>query len=332
MSSPELATSKTPLVIDCDPGVDDAISLALAVGSPELDLRAVTTVAGNVALEHTTANALRVLQLLGRDDVPVAAGARRALVRRPVPHPPVHGDNGLGGVRVEATREDARPEHAVALIAAVLRDAAPRSVTIAAIGPLTNIALLLSLHPELAGRIDRLVIMGGAIGPGNVTPVAEFNIWADPEAAHRVLTAQDVDICLVGLDVTRRATVDEPMLAALRARSHRGSLLASMIDGYGDGGPDGWRMHDALALGAIVDPSLLETRPAFVAVDTGSGLGRAQTLCAFDMPLEGWGGHGFPVQVPAIPPRLQVAVDLDVGRFRELLADRVAVAVSSAAC
>jgi pyrimidine-specific ribonucleoside hydrolase len=302
--------ASTPLVIDCDPGIDDAVSLALAIGSPELDVRAVTTVAGNVPLELTTGNALRLLRAFDREDIPVAAGAARGLVHAHDAHPPIHGSNGLGGVDVSASQRAIQAEHAVELLAAVLRDAPAKSVTIAAIGPLTNIALFLALRPELTDRIDRLVVMGGAVGRGNVTPVAEFNVWADPEAARRVLTDPGLDTCLVGLDVTNRATVDESVLAALSAGSARGTLLANMIAGYADRAPEGWPLHDVLAIASIIDPTLVRTRPATIEVDTGFGIGRAQTICAFD-------AHA------GRPARARVAVDVDVERFRSLVMDRV---------
>lgn len=312
LSIAEQPGSPAALLVDCDPGIDDAVSLALAVGSPELDLLGVTTVAGNVPLELTTANALRLLAAFGRDDVPVAAGASRGLVRPKPAHPFVHGRNGLGGVEVPAARRPAEPQHAVEFLAGVLRDADPRSVTLAAIGPLTNIALLIALHPELTDRIDRVWVMGASAGAGNVTPAAEYNTWADPEAAQRVLTAPELDICLVELEVTRRATVDRRALATLRGGSQRGALLTDMIGGYVDGLPDGQPLHDALVLAAIADPTLIDTRPASVEVDTGSGPERGRSVFSFGA---------------TEAQRLQVAVDFDLARFREMLFARVAAAV-----
>jgi pyrimidine-specific ribonucleoside hydrolase len=299
------------LVIDCDPGVDDAVSLALALASPELDVRAVTTVTGNVPLESTTENALRLLHAFGRDDIPVAAGAARALVHRPAPHPPVHGTNGLGGVGLPEPAHDAVPEHAVEVLARIVRESPPRSVTLAAIGPLTNIALFVATHPELAERLGPLMIMGGAVGRGNITPVAEFNVWADPEAAQRVLSGSGLDICLVGLGVTNRATVDGRALRHVRAASPRGALLAEIVTGYCDHAADGWPLHDALVIASLVDSTLIETRPGTVEVDTGFGIGRAQTVCVFDG-LDG-GVSGLP----------RIAVDVDADRFRELLLSRL---------
>src|SRR5919201_1059211 len=175
----------TSIILDCDPGHDDAIALLLALASPELELLGVTTVAGNQTLEKTTANALRVLEHVGRDDVPVAAGAERPLVREPFVAAHVHGETGLDGPDLPPARGRPLDAHAVDFLAERIL-AAPGPPTLVPTGPLTNVALLLARHPDVAARLERIVLMGGAIAEGNVTPAAEFNIWCAPEAARRV--------------------------------------------------------------------------------------------------------------------------------------------------
>jgi pyrimidine-specific ribonucleoside hydrolase len=219
----------------------------------------------------------------------------------------------------------AAAEHAIEVLAGVLAPAAAASVTIAALGPLTNLALLLNRHPELADRIDRVVAMGGTVGSGNISAVAEFNVWADPEGAHRVLTEPAFDVVLVGLDVTYSATVDAALLAGMRAGSPRGALLADMIAGYGDHGPQGWRMHDALIVAALVDPSMIVTRRATIDVETGLGLGRGQTVCTFDEHFYDTDGNPAPRGLV----RSQVAVSMDTARFRSMLLSRTAGDVAS---
>lgn len=313
-------TSPIPLVIDGDPGIDDAVALALALSSPEVDVRAVTTLAGNAPVEVTTDNARRLLHLLGRDDIPVGAGASRALVHVGVHNQrSPHGDNGLGDFELPPSPRRGQAEHALELLAGILRPAAPGSITIAALGPLTNIALLLAVHPELAGRIAEVVVMGGTSGRGNITPRAEFNIWTDPEAAQRVLGNSGLDIRLVGLDVTRRATVDEADLAALRAASDPAASLAAMIAAYGDHAEGGWPLHDVLAVAAIVDRAVIRTRPMTADVDTTLRPGRGQTSFT---PADAKRAVP-PVAVRRTPTRLQVAVDMDAERFRSLVLTRV---------
>ena len=173
----------TSILIDCDPGHDDAIALLLALASPEVELLGVTSVAGNQTLEKTTANALRVLEFAGRGDVPVAAGADRPLVREQFVAAYVHGETGLDGPDLPPPQGEPVAGHAVNFLAETIRNS-DRPVTLVPIGPLTNVALLLALHPD--ARPERIVLMGGAIAEGNVTPAAEFNIWCDPEAAARV--------------------------------------------------------------------------------------------------------------------------------------------------
>src|SRR5213078_2758837 len=193
--------SPTPILIDCDPGHDDAIALLLALASPEVDILGVTSVAGNQTLEKTTANAIRVLEFAGRGDVPVAAGAERPLVREPYVAAYVHGETGLDGPDLPPARREPVDQHAVDFLAERIDGA-----TLVATGPLTNVALLLA-RDEQAGP-ERIVLMGGAIAEGNVTPAAEFNIWADPEAAARVFSS-GLDVTMVGLDVTHQALLTD---------------------------------------------------------------------------------------------------------------------------
>ncbi|MGY1741544.1 MULTISPECIES: nucleoside hydrolase [unclassified Blastococcus] len=273
----------TPLVIDTDPGIDDALAILLALASPEVDLRLVTTVHGNVDLAQTTDNALRVLHLAGRSDVPVAAGARAPLV-----HPlaeraaHVHGTAGLGGVELPASPAAVDPRPAVTALADLLT-ASEEPVTVCAIGPLTNVALLLAVYPEAAERIGRLVVMGGSAGAGgNVTAAAEFNAWADPEAAQAVF-ASTVPTVLVGLDVTLPTVLGEDGVARFAAAGPLGATAGAILRQYMDVararyGVDGVVVHDALAVTEAVVPGTLTTVPRDVVVDTGLGLTRGQTV------------------------------------------------------
>ncbi|HEY9416139.1 MAG TPA: nucleoside hydrolase [Pseudonocardia sp.] len=276
--------SRVLLVIDTDPGVDDAVALLLAMASPEVDLRAVTTVFGNVGLETTTSNARRLLALGGRDDVPVAAGAERPLV-----HPQAmraddwHATDGLGG-RSGSLPEPGPldPRAAVELLADVLR-AAEHPVTLAPIGPLTNIALLLAVHPELRPKIGRIVAMGGALTGGNTTPTAEFNVHCDPEAAHRVLAGESVPVTLVPLELTMGCSVDGRWLDDLAAGGPTCAALAGIIEHYRarylhEHGFDGVALHDAVAVLEAVLPGTLGCTPMVLGVDCAPGIGRGTVL------------------------------------------------------
>jgi pyrimidine-specific ribonucleoside hydrolase len=272
-----------PLVIDTDPGIDDALAILLALASPEVELRLVTTVHGNVELAQTTENARRVLHLAGRDDVPVAAGARSSLV-----HPQaeraghVHGAAGLGGVELPPSRAALDPRPAVVALADLLFSSA-EPVTVATIGPLTNLALLLGVFPGAAERIGRLVVMGGsAAAGGNVTAAAEFNVWADPEAAQAVFTA-GLPTTMVGLDVTLPTVLPEEGIARFAAAGPLGATAAAILQQYLDHarssyGAVGVVVHDALALTEAIVPGFLGTVARSVVVDTTLGAGRGQTL------------------------------------------------------
>ncbi|QHE72895.1 nucleoside hydrolase [Rhodococcus sp. WAY2] len=308
--------SPRPLIIDTDPGIDDALAIALAIASSEVRVVALTSVAGNSPLDIATTNAAALLTAFDRGDIPIAAGAAHPLVggyERVKDSP--HGDNGLGGVMLEGMGPQRRSQSATDLIANVLRDAEPRSVDIAAIGPLTNIAIFLAQYPDLTDRIARITVMGGGTGPGNITDYAEFNIWHDPEAAAQVFSnAAVAEIVVVGLDVTRRATLDPDDLARLRRKSRRGALLARMIEAYGDIHEGGWPMHDALALASIVHPPVISKTPATIEVVTAPGERRGRTLVQFI-------DAGQP---PASGPRIQFATNVDVALFRDLVQTRAA--------
>jgi len=298
----------TPILLDCDPGHDDAIALLLALGSEELQLRGVTTVAGNQTLAKTTANAIRVLELVNRGDVPVAAGADRPLVREPRVAANVHGETGLDGPDLPPPRAEPVAAHAVDFLAEHVDGA-----TLVATGPLTNVALLLARHPEV--QPERAVLMGGAIAEGNVTPAAEFNVWADPEAAARVF-ASGVDVTMVGLDVTHRALATAAHAERLRQAGRVGQVVAELLDFYGVFhrevyGFDGSPIHDAVAVAHVIDPTLLESAHVNVQVDCESRLCRGRTL------VDVWRRTG-------LEPNAHVATGIDADRFLALLHDRLA--------
>ena len=298
----------TRLLLDCDPGHDDAIALLLALGSDEVELRGVTTVAGNQTVEKTTANAIRVLELVGRGEVPVAAGAGRPLLREPYVAAYVHGESGLDGPDLPPPQAEPSSLHAVDFLAENLDGA-----TLVATGPLTNIALLLARYPE--ARPERIVLMGGAIAEGNVTPAAEFNIWADPEAAARVF-ASGLDVTMVGLDVTHRALVTSVHAERLRASGRVAKAVAELLDFYGVFhrevyGFDGSPVHDAVAVAHVIDPTLLELERLNVRVDCESELCRGRTV------VDVWRRTG-------LDPNANVAVGIDSERFLALLLERLA--------
>lgn len=309
-----------PVILDCDPGIDDAIAILLALASPELDVLAVTTVAGNVPLAHTTANALRVLDLAGRPDLPVGRGAERSLVHLPTDDSKeTHGESGLDGSGLPDPARAPGAEHAVDLIARLALER-PGEITLCAVGPLTNVALLAALRPDAFQALRRLVIMGGAATGGNMSPYAEFNVWFDPEAAARVVSSAH-DPILVGLDVTRRARLDVAEIDALAALPVLGGPVGGMlrfymrkhVDWYGE---EVVFQHDALAVAHLIDPGILELVHCHVEVDTSFGPARGATLVDR---LGVFGGQA----------NAHFAVDLDADRFRDLLFERLAALATS---
>ena len=303
----------TPILIDCDPGHDDAMAILLALASPEVELVGVTTVAGNQTLAKTTANALRVLELAGRGDIPVAAGADRPLERDAHVAKDVHGESGLDGPALAEPRGAVVEDDAVNFLAARINES-DRPVTLVPIGPLTNVAGLIERCPEAAGQIGRIVLMGGAIAEGNVTPAAEFNIWADPEAAARVFSS-GLDVTMIGLDVTHRALVLPEHADRLRASGRTGAFVADLFTFYHRFHAEtydfpGSPVHDAVAVAFVARPDLVETVHRNVVVETESELCRGRTI------VDLW-------RRTDREPNCAVGVDIDSEAFLELLVERL---------
>jgi pyrimidine-specific ribonucleoside hydrolase len=289
--------------------------MLLALARPEVRLLAVTTVGGNADVRRTTRNALAVLTLAGRTDVPVAMGAEGPLVRPLRVADWVHGESGLDGADLPEPAAGPVPEGAVALMARLIRDS-PSPVTLVPTGPLTNVALLLRAHAELRPRIARICLMGGAMGEGNATASAEFNIWVDPEAAAEVFDC-GLSVAMMGLDVTHQARVtvaESDAWATLGTRT--GRVFADLFrffarfhrDRYGwDGSP----IHDAVAVAHVLDLGLVRTEPYRVDVETTSELTRGRTV----VDIRGLLGR---------PPNVDVGVGIDRERFLGLVRDALA--------
>lgn len=277
MVRPPRASSARRLIIDCDPGVDDAAALLVALADPRVEVDAITTVRGNASLDQVTRNTQGILAAAGRSDLTIAAGASSPLLGLLPPNAGIHGPTGLGNAQAPDGEAPLAGVHAVELLADRL-ETASEPVTIAAIGPLTNIALLLTLHPHLAPRIERLVLMGTSSGAGNITPLAEFNTFADPEAARVVFSQSGFDILVMELETTRQAIVNKRLVERLRAASPAGRLLADAIDGYADGTRDARPLHDLVVVGAIVEPEIVVSRPASVEIVTDRGEQRGRSI------------------------------------------------------
>ena len=264
-----------PIILDCDPGHDDALAILLALARPELQVLGITTVAGNSTLENTTRNALAVLTLLGRTDVPVAAGADRPMRRTLQTAPHVHGSSGLEGADLPRPQVGPRKEDAADLMAALI-ESSNDPVTLIPTGPLTNIATFRRRYPELFGKVRHICLMGGSIGEGNITASAEFNIWVDPDAAHEVFTA-GVPLTMIGLDVTHEALLTLDDADRMAALGRTGRVFADLmrffarfhIEHYGwQGAP----IHDAVAVAHVLGTGLVETKPYRVDIEVESEL------------------------------------------------------------
>src|SRR5882672_5838108 len=345
------ARDRFRVIIDTDPGVDDALALLLAMRSPELKIEAITPVAGNVPLELTLPNALRLVEIAGRTDIPVAAGARAPLVRRLVTATYAHGENGLGGAVFPEPTIKPVAEPAAEYIRRIVRKH-PHEVALITLGPLTNIATALNSDPELAGLIRGLTMMGGSLSGGNITPAAEFNIYVDPEAA-RIVFQSGLPITMVGLDVTRKTSLTDDHVRVLEAAQNPVSQAAAKIGrnainhNRDRGFLVGPNMHDSLAVAAFLDPTILKWREYYVDVETTGEMTAGETLgysplagdlkrkpgmekdLAASMTIRGSAPtlvstKTSPVVRDKFVPNTNVGVDVDSARFFDLLIGRLA--------
>src|SRR5437588_1660429 len=349
--NPTTAHGPFRVIIDTDPGVDDALALLLAMRSPELNIEAITPVAGNVPLELTLPNALRMVEIAGRTDIPVAVGAKTPLLRRLVTAAYAHGENGLGGAVFPEPKIKPIAESAAKFISQIVRKY-PGEVTLITIGPLTNIATALNMDSELARMVKSLVMMGGSLSGGNITPAAEFNVYVDPEAA-RIVFQSGIPVTMVGLDVTRRTSLTDDHVRTLEAAQNPVSQAAAKIGrnalnhnrerGY----LVGPNMHDSLAVAGFLDPAILKLQDYYVDVETTGELTAGETLgyspvagdlrrrpgmekdtASANIPIRGSaptlaGTKTSPVLRDRFVPNTKVAVEVDSARFFDLLIGRL---------
>ncbi len=307
--------SATPLIMDVDTGVDDALALLLALASPEVELVGVSTVAGNVPLHRTTDNTLRLLQWAGRADVPVYAGAEQPLVRDAVAAADVHGATGLGAAQLPAAHTSPAGDGVEFLLSTL--QARPGEVTLVATGPLTNLAQAEARVPGVMRQARQVVIMGGALQvPGNITPTAEFNFYADPHAARQVL-ASEAELVLVGLDVTEQVWLDQTALQAgtgTRAGFCRAACEPVIAFEAAHYGSAGMHVHDPMALGTALWPQLFRTQQLWVDVETVGELTAGQVVVDLRALASDQERLGRPVAC---------AMDVEQARFLELFTERV---------
>lgn len=298
------------IILDCDPGHDDAVAILLAANSPSLELLAVTVTAGNQTLENTCRNACNVLSWLGREEIPVYAGCPGPLVRDKMIAADIHGSTGLDGPVFPAQRKFPEPEHAALFLVRRLMES-EGDITVLTTGPMSNLALALRLEPRIAGKIREIVLMGGSFTNGNVTPAAEFNIVADPEAAHICFSAGR-PLVMMGLDVTRQVLCTPQIVERMARVGNSASRLfvdmmahfcrtQKQVFGWA-GGP----LHDPVTVAWLLDPGVVELKEMNVGIDLSHGPSYGRTNCDF------FGYLGLPATA-------RVAVGIDAGRFWDMI-------------
>ena len=319
-------TQRRPVLLDVDPGIDDALAILLALSSPELSVEGITVVAGNVEVDVGLRNARQILELAGRPEIPVARGADAPLVGRLVTSKHVHGENGLGNVELPAPSIQPYPGTATDLIINKIQEHSGEIVLIP-VGPLTNIALALKLRPDLAPHVKEIVLMGGSLSGGNITPAAEFNIYNDPEAAEMVFHS-GVPIVMVGLDVTEKTVLGADDLPSVEKTVNPISRLVWDLTKFhlNERGADGIMMHDPLAVGVAIDPSFVKTQPLHIGVETQGEKTRGETVAArkgYSMEFKESHGTRTVIGREELTPNAKVCIEVDAERFVKFFVERV---------
>ena len=305
------------IILDCDPGHDDAVAIMLAVASDEIDLIGITCVGGNATLENTKLNTLKICSLLNRQDISIYAGANKPMFYDLVTAEHVHGDSGLDGAPLPAPVMAVQSTHAVDFIIDSLRAAPPKTITLCPLGPLTNIATALERAPDIADRIAQVVLMGGAyFEVGNITPAAEFNIFVDPEAAQLVFQS-GLDLVVAPLDVTHKALTSPAWSSALRAQNHP---VCDVVAGWTEFferfdtqkyGSEGAPLHDPCVIAYLIAPELFSGRKINVEIETQSELTRGMTVADW------W-------RVTDRPANAMFLGHIDAEKYFELITQRLA--------
>lgn len=297
------------IILDVDPGHDDAVAIMLAAKNPKIDLQAITVVAGNQTLEKTTRNTLNICSHLGIN-VPIAAGMDRPIVREQIIANDIHGETGLDGPHFGEITVELDKRHAVDLIIDMLMES-NGDINLVPTGPLTNIAMAIRKEPKIVDKIKRIVLMGGAYTIGNTTPSAEFNIFADPEAAHIVFSCGR-PIVMMGLDLTRQALATKEVVGRIKTIGNKASkLFVDLMEFFAKTQHElfGWEApptHDPTTIAYLIDPSIIETKPMYVEIELGKSFSYGRTICDY-------------YNVTGKKPNVEVATKLDFDKFWNLI-------------
>ena len=300
---------KEKIILDCDPGHDDAVAIMLAAINPKIELLGITVVAGNQKLEKTVNNALKVCNHLNLD-VPVYSGMSRPMIREQLIADDIHGETGLDGPKFEELKIKAENKHAVNFIIDTLMNS-DEKITLVPTGPLTNIGMAIRFEPKIIEKINRIVLMGGSYQLGNMTPAAEFNILADPDAAHIVFSS-GVKLVMMGLDLTRQASATKEVVEKIKSLNNKASkLFVDLMEFFAASQKNvfGWTappVHDPTTIAYIIDPECIEVKPMFCEIELWSERSYGRTLCDYFGILKK-------------KPNVDVAVKLDFDRFWNLV-------------